>query len=73
MVYKGKEEKKLSSFFLGCIILEAVGIFLAWKSVADVMLLKHILTFKMQLPVLVFMRGFLRRMVVSKYSLLVSL
>ena len=36
-------------------------------------ILKHILTFKMQLPVPAFMHGFLRRRVVSKYSLLAFL
>lgn len=46
------------NFFLHCIIL--VGIFLVWKIIADMKLLKHILTFKLQLPVLAFMHGFLR-------------
>lgn len=45
-------------FFLPCIIL--AGIFPVWRSISDKKLLKHILTFKMQLPVLAFMHGFLR-------------
>lgn len=69
MKERGKKSNLISSYI---VIIETVGIFLVWRSVADTKLLQHTLTFKTQLPVFAFMHGFLRWRVVNKYSLLFS-